>query len=69
MEARLAAPEDVDARVIVHARRELGAIVIDRHAEERGVDLEGLDEVESEPAGEKILVIAVTIAMCGAGNL
>jgi hypothetical protein len=36
MEARLAAPEDVDARVIVHARRELGAIVIDRHAEERG---------------------------------
>ena len=49
--------ENVDARVVVHAGRELGPVVINRHAEKGGIDLEGFDEVESEPPGEQVVVI------------
>ena len=49
--------ENVDAGVVVHAGRELGPVVINRHAEKGGIDLEGFDEVESEPPGEQVVVI------------
>src|SRR5213593_1107372 len=44
-------------RVIELVERELRAVVVDADAEDRRIDLEPLDEIETQPPGEEVAVV------------
>src|SRR5690349_11066365 len=68
--ARHAAFEEIDARVIVHPRRQLGPVVVDDEAaRQRRVHLERLHEIESEPAAQEVVIVLLDHAVRVGGQV